>query len=120
MVNHYTIPLSDAQKFVKTHIVNNNFDVNWMGGGGDEDLTVELTIPDSPRPIRVERVSPIKKVIVNDPVTVVIWADGTKTVVKCNEGELFDQEKGLAMAFAKKLFGNKGNYYNHFKEWLPW
>ena len=60
----------------------------------------------------------IKKVIFNDPATIVFWDDGTKTVVKA-ENESFDPEKGLAMAIAKKSLGNRGNYYNEFKKWLP-
>lgn len=59
----------------------------------------------------------IEKVIFNDPATIVIWKDKTKTVVKC-ENEAFDPEKGLAMAIAKKAFGNKGNYFNEFKKWI--
>ena len=60
----------------------------------------------------------IKDVIYNDPATIVFWEDGTKTVVKC-KNEKFDPEKGLAMAFSKKMLGNKGNYYNVFKKWMP-
>ena len=60
----------------------------------------------------------IKKVIFNDPATIVIWADGTKTVVKC-DCELYDPEKGLAMAISKKALGNNGNYYETFKKWVP-
>lgn len=60
----------------------------------------------------------IEKVIFNDPATIVIWRDGTKTVVKA-ENELFDPEKGLAMAISKKALGNQGNYYEKFKKWLP-
>ena len=60
----------------------------------------------------------IKDVIYNDPATIVFWEDGTQTVVKC-KNEKFDPEKGLAMAFSKKMLGNKGNYYNIFKKWLP-
>lgn len=60
----------------------------------------------------------IKKVIFNNPATIVYWTDGTKTVVKVGEGEIFDEEKGLAMAISKKFFGNKGSYYNQFKKWL--
>lgn len=63
--------------------------------------------------------STITKVIFNDPATIVFWGDGTKTVVKCDKDEKFDPEKGLAMAISKKFLGNKGNYYNTFKEWLP-
>lgn len=61
----------------------------------------------------------IKKVIFNDPATIVFWSDGSKTVVKAQNGEVYDQEKGLAMAITKKWFGNKGNYYNNIKKWLP-
>ena len=60
----------------------------------------------------------IQKVIFNDPATIVIWADGTKTVVKC-DCELYDPEKGLAMAISKKALGNNGNYYETFKKWVP-
>lgn len=60
-----------------------------------------------------------KKVIFNNPATIVFWSDGKKTVVKCADNETFDEEKGLAMAISKRVLGNKGNYYNEFKEWLP-
>lgn len=61
----------------------------------------------------------IKKVHFNNPVTVVLWTDGTKTIVRCGEKDIFDPEKGLAMAIVKKALGNKGNYYETFKKWLP-
>lgn len=61
----------------------------------------------------------IKNVIHHDPATIVYWCDGTKTVVKCGENDIYDPEKGLAMAIAKKVLGNEGNYYNRFKKWLP-
>ena len=60
----------------------------------------------------------IKDVIFNPPATIILWMDGTKTVVK-DQGEVFyDPEKGMAMATAKKAFGNKGNYYNQFAKYL--
>ena len=59
----------------------------------------------------------IKKVIFNPPATVVLWADGTKTVVKAQNNEAFDSEKGLAMAVVKKFYGNKGSYFNEIKKW---
>ena len=59
----------------------------------------------------------IKQVIFNNPATIIIWKDGSKTVVKCQEGDVFDKEKGLAMCIVKKLMGNKGNYNNLFKKW---
>ena len=59
----------------------------------------------------------IKKVIFNDPATIILWSDGTKTVVKCQEGDTFDKELGMAMAISKKFFKNKGNYNEQFKKW---
>lgn len=64
------------------------------------------------------RIPEIKNVIFNNPATIVFWEDGTKTVVKCQDGDEFDPEKGLAMAIAKKAYGNKGNYCNKMKKWL--
>ena len=66
-----------------------------------------------------EMLCKIKKVIFNNPATIVIWANGDKTVVKC-DGEKFDPEKGLAMAITKYLLGNNhGYYYDIFNKWLP-
>lgn len=59
----------------------------------------------------------IKNVIFNDPATIVFWADGTKTVVQARDIDEFDPEKGLTMAITKKLYGNKGSYYNEIKKW---
>lgn len=64
--------------------------------------------------------SPIKNVIFNDPATIVYWTDGTKTVVKCNDGDTYSPERGLLMAIAKKfLGGNAGRYNNELRKWLP-
>ena len=77
----------------------------------------ELFKPKTPKP--VPYVPEIKNVIFNEPATIVIWKDGTKTVVKCQEGEGYDPEKGMAMAISKKALGNMGNYCEVFKKWLP-
>ena len=68
---------------------------------------------------RYFRMPSIKNVIFNDPATIVFWNDGTKTIVKAQDGDTFDPEKGLAMAISKKALGNKGNYCETFKKWLP-
>lgn len=60
----------------------------------------------------------IKDVIFNNPATIVFWKDGTKTVVKCQGKEKFDPEKGLAMAIVKKIYGNKGRYFDQIKDWV--
>jgi hypothetical protein len=61
----------------------------------------------------------ISKVIFNAPATIVFWADGTKTVVKCQEGNTYSKETGLATAIAKKALGNKGNFNDVFKKFIP-
>lgn len=61
----------------------------------------------------------IRKVIFNKPATIIFWSDDTKTVVKCGADDTYDPEKGMAMAIAKRAFGNNGNYYNAFKKLLP-
>ncbi len=60
----------------------------------------------------------IDRVIFSPPATIVKWMDGAKTVVKTQDGECFDKEKGLAMCIAKRAFGNKGNYYEVFKYFI--
>ena len=60
-----------------------------------------------------------EKVVFHDPATVVYWSDGTKTVVKCGPHDTFDPEKGLAMAIAKKHFGNGNEFHKTFKRWVP-
>lgn len=60
----------------------------------------------------------IKDVIFAPPATIVYWSDGSKTVVKCSEKDVFDPEKGLAMAIAKRCGGNKGGYYKEIQNWV--
>lgn len=55
----------------------------------DIDITARLGKRTLPR---------IKDVIFNRPATIVFWADNTKTVVKCSKNDVYDPEKGLAMA----------------------
>lgn len=82
----------------------------------------------------------IKEVIFNNPATIVKWDDGTQTVVYCQDNveevtkivdgkkvkvrkpkkaDGFNPEIGLAMAIAKKHFGNMGNYNNVFRKYIP-
>ena len=56
-----------------------------------------------------------KKVIFNPPATIVFWADGSKTVVKCHNEE-FDPEKGVAMALCKKIYKEK--YHSVLKKFV--
>ena len=61
----------------------------------------------------------IKNAYFNNPTTVVLWEDGTKTVVKCQEGDVYSAETGLALCIAKKAMGNMPNFNNVFRKWIP-
>ena len=57
----------------------------------------------------------IRKVIFNDPATIIIWADGTKTVVKCAEGDIYTKWVGFAFCVCKKIMGD--SFHKEFKRW---
>ena len=76
----------------------------------------------------IEAISPLNKndiMLVNfnekKGSTVVKWSDGTITKVKVqtDKGDTYNPELGMAMCICKKVFGNKGNYNEVFKKWLP-
>lgn len=59
----------------------------------------------------------VKEVLYHKPATIIFWKDGTKTVVKTQNKEKYDKEKGFVMAYLKKILGNEGNYYEVIKRW---
>lgn len=56
----------------------------------------------------------VKKVYFNQPYTIVIWKDGTKTIVKCSNGCKYDKYTGLVTCFLKKFMGDCG--FSKFKK----
>lgn len=90
------------------------------------DISLSKFIKDAHETGEIDDVEPrtsylpeIVKVHFNDPMTVVIWADGTKTTVKCDPEDWYDEHVGLAMCIAKKALGNTGRYYEVFKKHVP-
>ena len=65
--------------------------------------------------IKEATVDPPMRVVFNGPATIAFYPDGTKTVVKCQDGEPFDAEKGVAPAILKKLYGG-GKYNNVLRD----
>ncbi len=61
---------------------------------------------------------PYKKIIVNaEKETVcILWKDGTKTIMKPQPGDTFDVEKGIALCFMKRWYGNRGCFNDVFKD----
>ena len=96
--------------------LNSNFEVDKYC---ENDIIATLDFLNSIYGVSSSHIPEIKNVIFNYPATIVFWEDGTKTVVKCQDGDEFDREKGLAMAIVKKSYGNKGSYCNKLKKWLP-
>lgn len=47
--------------------------------------------------------------------TKVIWQDGTHTEVRCQDGDEYNPETGLALCIIKYLFGNINDYNEIFK-----
>lgn len=68
---------------------------------------------------RVPVDTPISRVIFNNPATIILWADGTKTIAKTHGDDTFDPEKGFAVACAKKLLGNGDAFRMEFAKWVP-
>lgn len=60
----------------------------------------------------------ISSVIFHDPATIVYWSDGTKTVVKCQAGDMFSAETGLTTAMLKKFMGNDNTFNRVINDWL--
>lgn len=49
----------------------------------------------------------IDKVVYSPPATIVFWKDGSKTVVKCSENDVFDPLAGIAFALMRKVYGKE-------------
>ena len=47
-----------------------------------------------------------EKIIFNGPKTIVLWTDGSKTIVSCKAEEQFDPYAGFCAALAKKMYGS--------------
>lgn len=52
----------------------------------------------------------IEKVIFSGKATIVFWNNGEKSVVKCQKGDAYSQEEGLAMAICKMMYGNDNTF----------
>lgn len=50
----------------------------------------------------------IKKVIYNNPATIVLWGDGTKTVIECHKEDTYDHVIGLLLCVIKKCTNGHG------------
>ena len=51
----------------------------------------------------------VSRVIFNNPATIIIWNDGTKTIVKCGVNDHYSEIIGLIMAYGKRML-SKNDY----------
>ena len=59
----------------------------------------------------------VKKIIFSGPKTIVLWTDGTKTIVSMSKDELrFDPEAAFCAAYTKKMFGTNSKIKRVIKE----
>jgi hypothetical protein len=49
----------------------------------------------------------IKKIIVRESVTIILWSDGTKTRSTCAPDDTFDPAIGLGQCLLKKVYGKR-------------
>ena len=62
-------------------------------------------------------VATIDHVVFNGPATIIFWQDGTKTVLKCHEGDEYSAVTGFALCMLKGVLGNQG-YHDLCENWL--
>lgn len=59
----------------------------------------------------------VKKIIFSGPKTIVLWTDGTKTIVSMSKDETnFDPEAAFCAAYTKKMFGTNSKIKRVIKE----
>ena len=68
---------------------------------GPDKLDLDLKIYYAPE-LSIPEIEQIK---FHGPATIIFWKDGTKTVVKCQDGDAYDSEKGVLFCTLKKLIG---------------
>ena len=49
----------------------------------------------------------------------VVWGDGSHTIVHLQKGDVWDDEKALAMCFVKHMLGDKGSFNDIFTTEMP-
>lgn len=81
------------------------------------EFVLLLSDEDHARKNNGKKMSVPKHVIFNDPATIIIWEDGSKTVVKCGENDTFDKEKGFMVAYLKHEFGNDNTFNKFIKKY---
>lgn len=69
--------------------------------------------------VRPEGLLPkISRVIFNYPATIILWDDGTKSVVKVQREDVYDTEKGIMACMLKRFMGNDNTFNKVLNRWV--
>lgn len=60
-----------------------------------------------------------ERIVYNPPATIVFWKDKTKTVVKCSEGEEYNEYFGFLAALGKKIFDTNSEVNRIVNKYKP-
>ena len=96
--------------------------INWCKYSPDDFRWVLEDVVDvrekSPNVSHTKPTPKVKRVIFNNPATIIFWTDNTKTVVQCQPCDTYDKETGFVMAYLKKLLGNDNTFNKEINKWV--
>lgn len=109
--DHIATFLSETTHTTTTDEVEHLYEVTLAPGNVEIIGTVPLHPSANRQSFRLLNYEPadhlnVDRIIFSPPATIVFWKDGTKTVVKCADGEPFSEYNGFAAALLKKVFGS--------------
>lgn len=84
-------------ELIKRDLGFSEFEVSFTAFGSAKERSPQALTPE--------------RVIFNPPATIVIWKDGTKTVVKAQD-DRYDRMTGVALCYMKKALGNTSRAFN--------
>lgn len=116
-INYGNSPIGDHFDFFGLDLVVNSVETFVDYFNGDTNVQIDAQVANKSRkyPTQVNPFN-IKRVIFNGPATIVFWNDGTKTVVKCAEEEIYNKRTAIMWAIMKKAYGNSSRVNKAFDE----
>ena len=103
-------PVSKFEKQIEEQMLKNIFNYS-------KPMVLD-TMPTSITFVNKEILITVDKVIYNPPATCVFWSDGTKTIVKATDNEIFVPVHGVLYAFYEKMSGKTKTQANKFLDSL--
>lgn len=116
-ISYGNSPIGDHFDFFGLDLVVNSVETFVDYFNQDANVQIDARVANKSRkyPTQVNPFN-IKRVIFNGPATIVFWNDGTKTVVKCAEEEIYNKRTAIMWAIMKKAYGNSSRVNKAFDE----